>query len=79
MIIDKWRDEYNEWRPHNSLGYQTPRAFALSTHTELRSGFALPALSMIQAKPITVELWFKSVPPPESGQSLIIDHLCHHR
>ncbi len=56
MIIEQWRDEYNELRPHSSLGYQTPREFALSTYTELRSGFALPALSMIQPKTITAEL-----------------------
>ena len=56
MIIEQWRDEYNELRPHSSLGYQTPREFALSTHTELRSGFALPALSMINPQTITVEL-----------------------
>ncbi len=52
MIIEQWRDEYNELRPHSSLGYQTPREFALSTYTELRSGFALPAFSMIQPKTI---------------------------
>lgn len=68
MIIEQWRDEYNELRPHSSLGYQTPREFALSTYTELRSGFALPALSMINPQTITVELSFRSVPPPGSGQ-----------
>ncbi|MDB4385097.1 transposase [Opitutaceae bacterium] len=36
--------------------YQTPREFALSTHTELWSGFTLPVLRMTQPKPITVEL-----------------------
>ena len=56
IIIEQWRDEYNELRPHSSLGYQTPREFALSTPTELRSGFALPPLSRIQPKTITAEL-----------------------
>lgn len=55
-IIEQWRDEYNELRPHSSLGYQTPREFALSTPTELRSGFALPPLSRTQPKTITAEL-----------------------
>ena len=26
--IAAWRTEYNEERPHSSLGYQTPREFA---------------------------------------------------
>jgi hypothetical protein len=26
--ITAWRKEYNEERPHSSLGYQTPKAFA---------------------------------------------------
>lgn len=27
-ILDSWREEYNEHRPHGSLGYQTPESFA---------------------------------------------------
>jgi Integrase core domain len=26
--IEAWRKEYNEERPHSSLGYETPAAFA---------------------------------------------------
>ena len=26
--IEKWRQEYNNWRPHRSLGNITPREFA---------------------------------------------------
>jgi putative transposase len=26
--VEAWRREYNEARPHSSLGYQTPAAFA---------------------------------------------------
>ncbi len=28
--VESWRREYNEGRPHSSLGYQTPEAFAAS-------------------------------------------------
>lgn len=28
VLIENWRDEYNERRPHSALGYVTPAAFA---------------------------------------------------
>jgi transposase InsO family protein len=28
VLADQWRDEYNHERPHSSLGYRTPAAFA---------------------------------------------------
>jgi putative transposase len=27
-VIEKWRIEYNEWRPHTSIGNLAPREFA---------------------------------------------------
>jgi len=44
VVIEQWRLEYNGWRPHSSLGYQTPSEFAgfARTPSGLRSGFALP-------------------------------------
>ena len=48
-IVTNWRDEYNKYRPHSSLGYQTPEEFAstfsdpmnLNAHTKT----AAPILS----------------------------------
>jgi putative transposase len=34
MIIEKWRREYNEERPHSSLGGLTPREFAMTLTEE---------------------------------------------
>lgn len=28
VVIEAWRDEYNAFRPHSALGYQTPDSFA---------------------------------------------------
>lgn len=31
VVIEQWRDEYNTFRPHSALNYQTPDAFATAT------------------------------------------------
>ncbi len=31
VVIEQWREQYNQERPHSSLGYQTPREFAGSS------------------------------------------------
>lgn len=44
VILESWRVEYNEHRPHSSLGYQTPAEFA-------RSKFGLlPAYGLLPPK-----------------------------
>ncbi len=42
MIIDAWRSEYNQHRPHSSLGYRTPAEFA----AEGAAAQQLPPLSL---------------------------------
>ncbi len=38
-----WKTEYNDWRPHSSLGYQTPSEFAASlTSAQARQTGAAP-------------------------------------
>ena len=53
VILESWRVEYNEERPHSSLGYQTPEEFARSA-----SKFGLlPAFGLLPsklAKPILI-------------------------
>lgn len=47
IMIESWRVEYNEYRPHSSLGYMTPSEFAAHVAS---SGRATPALSSPCAK-----------------------------
>jgi transposase InsO family protein len=36
VVVESWRIEYNQQRPHSSLGYQTPEEFAARALTTLR-------------------------------------------
>lgn len=42
--IERWRQHYNEVRPHQSLGYLTPAAFKATPHTGSTDGGRSPAL-----------------------------------
>lgn len=37
VVIEEWRREYNECRPHSSLGYRTPAEVAACCQTPLRA------------------------------------------
>lgn len=34
VVIERWRQHYNEVRPHSSLGYLTPAAFAANLNVQ---------------------------------------------
>jgi putative transposase len=42
QIVESWRQDYNEYRPHSSLGQQTPSEFVAGwqqTRTDPKAGF----------------------------------------
>lgn len=41
VIVEQWRKEYNQQRPHSSLSYQTPDEFAAICNRRFQSGYAL--------------------------------------
>ena len=45
-ILEEWRQEYNEHRPHSSLGYRTPGEYARLCNPHLRSGIALTPMGI---------------------------------
>ena len=44
VLVEQWRRQYNEKRPHSSLGYQTPQGFARQFNSKLRVA-TLPSAS----------------------------------
>jgi len=48
VVIEDWRCEYNQRRPHSSLGYQTPEEYAAaSDKSRLRSAYGLPTTALV--------------------------------
>ena len=63
VLVEGHRQEYNDERPHSSLGDQTPAEYAGRGATKLRSGSALAPFSRaihppIKPKPNTAKLLF---------------------
>jgi putative transposase len=42
VIVEQWRQEYNERRPHSSLGYRTPQEYAAGKTNRVDGGCAPP-------------------------------------
>ena len=42
VILESWHVEYNERRPHSSLGYQTPNEYACRRTNRIDGGYAPP-------------------------------------
>ena len=49
QLIDAWRQHYNWERPHSSLGYQTPEAFALASDVSPTHGRLAPEAASVKA------------------------------
>jgi transposase InsO family protein len=45
VLVEGWRRQYNDQRPHSALGYKTPRAFARQFNSKLRVATLPSALS----------------------------------
>ena len=50
-IIEEWRVDYNEQRPHSSLKYRTPKEFAASRPFNKPQWASVPALLEAPAQP----------------------------
>jgi transposase InsO family protein len=42
VIVEQWREEYNQRRPHSSLGYRTPEEYVASQTDRVDGGCAPP-------------------------------------
>jgi len=59
VLIEQWRIEYNQQRPHSSLGYQTPAEFAAQcSQPAFRATPSTPVASINNTNNQTTELYF---------------------
>ena len=56
VILESWRVEYNERRPHSSLGYQTPNEYACRRTNRFDGGCAPPNPAPLAAAGVRGEL-----------------------
>ena len=47
-IIEEWREDYNKERPHSSLGYLTPEAFAVTVKKDEQKKMEKLSLKPVQ-------------------------------
>jgi len=64
VVIEAWRRHYNEIRPHSSLGYLTPAAFAAKLHARCTN---VPAASGLHVRTARREM--TETPTPEAAFS----------
>ena len=65
MLIETWRRQFNEVRPHSSLGYMTPNKFVASTTTN-----AAPVIATERTAAVCRAYAPRSVAqPPHHGQT----------
>jgi len=64
QLIEAWRQHYNCERPHSSLGYQTPEAFAGASDFSPTPGRLAPELGSVKA---TLRLAGSALTDPTSG------------
>ncbi len=48
VVLDGWREEYNQERPHSSLGYQTPDEYAAALAAEQAESAQAPEASSVK-------------------------------
>lgn len=66
VVIESWRRHYNEVRPHSSLGYLTPAAFA----AKIRERDAAPARATGRTAAVSGASALRPVAqPPRKGQT----------
>jgi len=58
VVVESWRIEYNQQRPHSSLGYQTPEEFAARALTTLRPTASAPSERPVNNINPRTELYF---------------------
>lgn len=58
VVVESWRNEYNQQRPHSSLGYQTPEEFAACALTTLRPTASAPSERSVNNINPRTELYF---------------------
>ena len=60
VILESWRVEYNERRPHSALGYRTPNEYAGTQMNRFDGGYAPPNPAPLAAAGVRGELWIKA-------------------